>query len=125
MSSRKRGAKKLSKKNLLPVLHALKSIKPAHHRKTIINSLDEPTCQSLYELVHNVLSSKRISPAQVKKLQKSLSPHKEDLRYIARLRGKNSVKRKKLSSMGAFPFTALLSAAIPLLTSLLFRKKNQ
>jgi len=117
--------KRLSKKKLLPLLQVLKNIKPIHRRKTLIKHLDDPTCQSLYELVHNVLSNKKIAPRRVNKLQKSLARHKDDLRYIARYSGKKSIKREKLASMGGFPFTALLSAAIPLLTSLLFRNKKK
>lgn len=115
----------MPKQKLLPLLKALKGIKQVNARKIILNHLDEPTCESLYQLVHNVVANKKIPKRRAVNLSKSLSTHQDDLRYISKLNGNKRKKREKLASMGGFPFLALASAAIPFLTSLLLNSRKK
>jgi len=114
--------RKLKRKELLPILQILKQVKPGK-RPAILEHLDDPTCESLYELVHNVISNERVPKAKRDLLEKKLKPHKDQLRFLARKNAKRLVKKKAMSKMGGFPFSILLSAAIPLITSLLLKKK--
>jgi len=119
-----RGRKKLSGQKLLPILKMLKNVKPVSARKELLKHFDDETSEGLYEMIHNVLYSNKLTEGRKNKLRKALTPYKSNLKYIAREKGSGSVKKQKMAEMGAFPFTAILSAAIPLLTSLLFKKKG-
>lgn len=111
-------------RNLLPLLQSLKSVKP-DARKVILNRLDDKSLEEINETIHNVLVNTRVPVKQAKRLSKVLQPHKNTLRYLARPSASPRFKRKKIQEMGGFPFTALLSAAIPLLVSYLFPSKKK
>ena len=106
------------KKDKLAVLNLVKSTK-RDKRNTLLDCLSDNTCEVLYEAISNVITNGAIKQARRKKLKSILEKEKAKIRYI--VKRKNNSKRKKLllKGLGGNAFEVLISAAIPLLLSLL------
>ena len=91
-------------------------MKPSH-RKIIIAHLDNDSLDCICEAITNILHNPNLTPHQLNKLRKQLSPYKNSLRYLSKKNRKN--KKKKLIEIGGNPLTYILSAAIPLLINAL------
>lgn len=104
--------------SILSFLQALKGLRPAH-RTVLLSHLDENSCETLYETISNVLCNTNITSSQRRRLKKQLTPHKDTLRFLSCKRKSPQAKKKRLTQMGGFPITTILSTAIPLLTSLI------
>lgn len=121
MSSARKSVRRVSKKRLreiLPFLQTFKDLRPAQ-RSIMLAHLDDKSCEILYEAVSNVLRNPTVSAAQRKRLRKVLQPHKHCLRSLISRSGSSANKRRKLQKIGGFPFSAILSTAIPLLLNLI------
>ena len=89
---------------------------------SIISCLDETTIKFLCECVHNAISFKYVSKLERKKritLLKKILPYKKAIKYLCK-KGKKLNTRKKLIIQKGYGFLfPILSAVIPLITSLL------
>lgn len=108
----RKGAKK--KAVVLPLLHALKSIKP-EHRVIILAHLDDETRDALYEAITHVLRSDRIPFRKRLFLKSKLKPYKNHLRYLTSEKRSGEQKKKRLTQIGGGPMAYVLREAIPLL----------
>lgn len=119
--NRNQSRKKIAQ--ILPLLQTLKDTKPGQ-RGLLLGHLDNPTTENLCEAVCNVLRNNSVPGKQQNKLRRALAPHKLTLRGIADKKKSVKSRKKKLVQLGGFPFTAILSAAIPLLMNLLMPPKK-
>jgi hypothetical protein len=115
----KSGSCKLGRGEVIKLLQSLRK-HPSSSRGTILKHLDDRTCESLYEIIYNILNNPKVPS---KKLSGKLAAHKKKILYIANPKNSPTIKKKYLAQMGGFPFTAILSTAIPLLISYLTRRK--
>jgi hypothetical protein len=129
---KKRGAntldnkKKKKLKQLLPLLKTLQGVKTSDNRSILLSHLDDEACEALYETIYNVIANDKLGPKERKKLRKALWAHQEPIHFLTK-NGKKftrKLKRKKLASMGGNPLGVILAAAIPLITNLLFKKRQ-
>jgi len=110
---------------ILPLLQTLKDVRPAQRRGIILSHLDSESCADLFEVIRHLLTHvKSLSAYTVKKLRRALGPHKATLKMLLNQRANMLKKRKRMAQMGGFPFTAILSAAIPFLFNLLSPKRR-
>ena len=105
------------KKELVPLLHVLKSMKP-EQRVIILAHFDSHTRDGLYRTITGVLQSKKMSLRQKRSLKKKLLPFKSDVRVLTNRGGSSSRKRRKLMQFGGAPMSHVLRAAIPLLLNI-------
>ena len=102
----------------LPLFVALKRLKP-NERKDLIPFLDKTARESIYTLINSVLRAPKKKIRSRRSLVKKLGPHISALRYIT---NKSNSEKKKLKvlrdQVGGFPLGLLLSAAIPLISSI-------
>ncbi len=108
-----------SRKVLLPLLNALRSVKPKD-RVIILAHLTDSAKDHLYETINYVLKSEEVPFAKRLFLKNKLGPYKDHLRYLAAHRGgrRGGGKNKKLAQIGGGPMTHVLGAAIPLLLNI-------
>jgi len=105
-------------KRYLPLFRALKKLKP-EDRKQIIEFLDKPARESVYTLISSVLKADKHKFKQRRSLVKKLSPFKQQLRFLIQKKNPDKTKTKLMrEQIGGFPLGLLLSAAIPLISSL-------
>lgn len=107
-----------STRKLVSFLQTLKELRPVH-RSIMLGHLKDESCESLYEVVANVLKNPRLSHKEKLKLKKALSPYKSELRHLANKKKSRVSKHKKLLKLGGSPLASILQAAIPLLLSLI------
>jgi len=110
----------MKKAEILALLQALKKCRG--NKATFIKHFDDRTCEALYEVVANILHNPRLPEATYKKLRRALHPYKQTLRYLSKPTTKSSrvIKKRKLVQIGGgLSFTNIISAAIPLLASIL------
>ena len=89
---------------------------------SLIQCLDEKSIRFLCECVKNGISRKHVSnmsPDQRRQFLKLVTPYKSLLKRICRKSKFYSMNKKKLIQKGAGIFIPLLSALIPLVTSLI------
>ena len=105
-------------KKYLPLFLALKRLRP-NERRDILPFLDKTARESIYTLVNSVLKAPKDKFKSRKALVRKLGPHIASLRHLTK---RSNSERKKLrvlrDQIGGFPLGLLLSAAIPLITSL-------
>lgn len=111
-------ARGVRKKELLPLLSALRSMKP-DHRVIVLSHFDDKTKDAIYATITNVLTSKKIPIEDRLNLKSRLCKHKDDLRVITCKHKSHCQKRKKLAQVGGGPMGHVLNQAIPLLLDLL------
>lgn len=104
-------------RKLLPLLQALKGMKP-HQRNEIVGHLDQEGCDMLYETIRNVLYGTLLNDDQGRKLAKRLRPHTSSLRYLSKMSHSPKIKKQRLKQYGGNILLPILSAAIPLLIDL-------
>ena len=98
-------------KKTLALAKSLKDVKNHDQRSELLSHFDDKTCEALYEIVHNILNSKLLPPKTLRKLSKTLAPHKKSLQYLANANSKSKLlKKKKLVSLGGNPLLAIFSA---------------
>lgn len=102
---------------MLPLLHVLKSIKPAH-RIIILAHLDDKTRDALYATIMRVLQSSKVPLETRLKLKSQLKKYQKDLRYLADRSKSDRVKKRKLVALGGSPMRQVLNTAIPLLMNM-------
>lgn len=102
------------KSELIPLLNVLKSLKSTD-RVIILAHLDDNTRDDLYLTIESVLQSDKVPFEARIKLQKKLSPHKEQLRHIVDKSVSKQVKKKKLNQLGGNPLKLILNSALPLM----------
>lgn len=105
-------------KKLLPFLRAMKGLKK-EARGTVLGHLDPASCEALYEVVWNVLRSPMLTDRQKATLRRKLAPHQELLMYLSNPKSSATTKRNRLSQSGGGFLLPILSAAIPMLMSLI------
>ena len=116
--------KKLNTKELLSLMKIIKEVRPISRRSTLISHLDDQACEGLCEMLHNIVENKKVPEESRKKLLHVLKPYKKEVRYLTNAKITNrSLKKRRLSQMGGFVLSTILGVAIPLLTSLLFKRK--
>lgn len=133
VQSKKESAAKQWAKDSLPLLRALKSFKNGKERTTLLGYLNDEACESIYHMIANVLRNDGLSKRKQNRLATALEPHKKNLRKLTRAGGRamnlNSrkelakFKRKTLVKMGGGVLSTLLSIGLPLLLSLVTKKK--
>lgn len=127
----KASAAKKWAKDSLPLLHALKSFKNGKERATLLGYLNDEACESIYHMIANVLRNTRVNEGNQSQLAKTLDANRSDLRKLMAGRKLNekdrikqsAFKRKILVKMGGGIFSTLLTLGIPILMSLISRKK--
>jgi len=116
--ARKRGLRDGKKlRVILPLLHALKSVRP-DHRVILMAHFDDKTRDSLYEIITNVLRSEKVPFEKRLILKSKLAAHKSNLRYLSDKGKSSSQKQRRLAQIGGSPMTHVLKLAIPLLLNL-------
>ena len=107
---------KRSRRVVLPLLNALRSLEP-DKRVIILSHLDDVAKDHLYETIAHVIRSDKVPFEKRLFLKKKLGPYKDQLRFIT---SRKNVKQKsrKLAQIGGGPMTHLLGTAIPLLLNL-------
>ena len=121
-SKKAKQARQMPRAKLQKVLPLLRSLKnaPAKHRPALLSTMNNTSCNVIYDAIHNVLSSPYLPPKKKKQLKKTLLPYKKELRYLANNTNCPITRKKRLIKMGGvFPFAAILKTAIPLVMSLL------
>lgn len=124
-AAQKKNAARASRAKLekiLPMLQSLKKASPKY-RPILLSHMDGPSCNAMYETIHNVLTNPRVPVGQRKKLRKMLFPYKNELRYLATQLNSETKKRKLIQMGGTIPFGSILSTAIPLLLNVLRSSK--
>ncbi len=99
---------------ILPLLNALKTMKP-DDRVIVMAHLDDKTRDAIYSTIDSVLRSKKVSTVERKLLAQRLAPHKDTFRYLINSKKGAVGKKRKLSQIGGAPFNYVLKTAIPLL----------
>lgn len=117
-----KGRRRMSKRELLPVMQSLKDVKDHERRSALLTHFDERTCEALYEMVHNILNSKLLPAHTARKLSATLAPHKKTMTNLANPNYSGALKKRHLKTIGGNPLLAILAAAIPLVTQLLTRR---
>ena len=108
---------KRSKKVVLPLLTALRSV-PPNLRVILLSHLDNSTRDRLYETISHVLKSNRVPFAKKLFLKSKLLPYKDQLRFLADKKKSSRSKKQRLAQIGGGPMTHVLGTAIPLLLNL-------
>lgn len=108
--------KRLGRRLILPLLHALKTLKP-DLRVIVLEHLDDRTKDELYRIIGEVLRSDKVPFRKRLFLKGKLEPYKKEFRCLARDSTKAGSARKgrTLAQVGAGPMTHVLRLAIPLL----------
>jgi len=105
-------------KKYLPLFLALKRLRP-NERRDILPFLDKTSREAIYTLVNSVLKAPKTKFRNRKSLVNKLGPHIASLRYLSNRSNSEKKKLKVLrDQIGGFPLGFLLSAAIPLISSL-------
>lgn len=102
---------------LLPLLHALKGVRP-DHRVILMAHFDDKTRDALYETITNVLRSEKVPFEKRLFLKTKLAEHRDDLRYLSNKKKSSKQKQKRLAQIGGGPMSHVLDLAIPLLLNL-------
>lgn len=106
----------------LPLLHVLRKLPPVE-RQIIVSHLNDHSCEYIEVCIEKVLKSKkRVSPEVREALEKCIREHKTDVSRLFSTRSPN-VKRKTLAKVGGGFLSLLLGVGVPLLLSLLKKKK--
>lgn len=101
----------------LPLLAALKALDPKH-RVIVLSHLDDVTRDRIYEVIGDVLRSRKLPLEKRLRLKSELEPHKEDFRYLLDVRKSPLQKKKKLMQIGGTPMSQMLNTALPLLLTI-------
>ncbi len=101
-------------KVILPLLNALKSMKP-DQRIIVMSHLDDRTRDAIYRTIDTVMRSKKVPTVERKLLRERLAPHKETLRYLTNVEKGPVGKKRRLTQIGGAPLDSVLNTAIPLL----------
>lgn len=106
-------------KEIVPVLKLLKSSKPVT-RKLLLKYLNSDVRQCVYGCIINCLKNPTLAKRKRKKLAKSLTKYKKNLRLLSDTADDTDEKQKVLEQTGgALP--AIIAGALPLLASLFMK----
>lgn len=111
---------KLKMKKNVALLRIIKKLKIGE-REALIDFLNDNAIDALSECVYNIVckgGSNRLSKRQVNKLKRNLMHNKHNLRIIGN-KSVNMKKRKKALTQEGGSLGLILSAAIPLISSLI------
>ena len=92
---------------------------------SLINSLDDNTIKFLCECIQNVISSRFVSglnKTQKSKLLKKNLPNKKIIKHLCKKGNKFASNKKIIAQKGYGIIIPILSAVIPLITSLLTKR---
>ena len=88
-------------------------------RQKLIKHLDSDAIDTLCECVYNLINEDLgLSRAKISKLKQKLEPSKRNLRFVAN-KSNSVTKRRKVLSQEGEGLGLILSAAIPLISSLI------
>lgn len=103
-------------KHYVPLLKLVKSLTKMQ-QKVLMNYLDENAQKALGSIISAVVQSVNLPPRKKKLLLQQAGSKKKVLRALSGQKNLTRAQRTKLlEQTGGFPFTALLSIAIPLIT---------
>lgn len=102
------------RRELIPLLHVLNTLKP-EHRIILLAHFDDKTRDGLYQTIQKVLVSDRMPLRKRLFLKTKLAPYKREFLQLARDARSNVKKKKTLTQVGGSPMRYVLQAAIPLL----------
>jgi len=92
---------------------------------SLIHSLDDKTIKFICECIHNAISLKymsRLDKKQKTSLLKKILPHKRLIKQLCKKTKKYSLRKKVIAQKGYGFIFPLLSAIIPLVSSLLVNR---
>ena len=108
------------------LLQLIKKLKNVNDVLFLYNNLEKPTKALFFELIFNLLYNKNalcLSSSQTSRLRKIISPHKNEMEYIAKKSG-SDVKKKKImkKQIGNGLIGGIISVLAPVLASIVARQ---
>ena len=112
--------KKIKKSNLKNCLHIFKLLQKADgsELKYILPFLNKEGRKAIYDCIFNAIYNDKISEFKKEEIRQALSKDAKTLKYLANTKRSEKRRRKVLTQRGGNFLPLLLSAAIPLITSL-------